>query len=291
KRVFVTGVSAGGAMTAALLANYPDRFSGGATHAGIVYGCGTDAISGIMCMNNPGSLTPQQYGDKVRSAGGSYAGGAWPTLQVWHGSADQYVAPSHLTALVKQWTNVHGIDQTADATASGGNASIKRYANGQGKVLVESYEIAGMKHGVAINPGASGEECGEAAEYYFDNDVCHPFVAGKFWGIIVSSDDGFAGGAGTTTTTSSSTSAVSTTTTSSLVATTNTVATTTSTTGSGACFTANNVAHVGAGRAYLLWGYAYAMGSGQKLGSYSIFATSKLRQSKPAYFSIDNTCP
>jgi poly(3-hydroxybutyrate) depolymerase len=34
-RVFVTGLSAGGAMTSVMLANYPDVFAGGAIIAGL----------------------------------------------------------------------------------------------------------------------------------------------------------------------------------------------------------------------------------------------------------------
>jgi poly(hydroxyalkanoate) depolymerase family esterase len=38
-RVYVVGLSAGGAMAAAMLAAYPERFAGGAIVAGVPYGC------------------------------------------------------------------------------------------------------------------------------------------------------------------------------------------------------------------------------------------------------------
>lgn len=288
KRVFVTGVSGGGAMTVAMLAAYPDRFAGGAIHAGVYFGCATSSNAGFQCMSNAGNESAQSMGDKVRKVGSAHAGAGWPSIQVWHGSSDQLVTPGQLGALMKQWTNVHGVDQVADEVASGGDASIKRYRNAQGKTVVETYELAGMSHGVTVNPGSAPDECGQTASYYFDKNVCHAFVSGKFWGIIASGDDGFAGDTGSTTT---STTAVSSTTTTSAVATTNTVATTTSTTVSGSCFKASNLTHVAAGRAYALWGYAYAMGSKQKLGLYNAMVSSKLRQTKAAYYVIDSTCP
>src|SRR5277367_3283453 len=39
RRVFVTGLSAGGAMAAVMLATYPEVFAGGAIIAGLPYGC------------------------------------------------------------------------------------------------------------------------------------------------------------------------------------------------------------------------------------------------------------
>lgn len=41
RRIFITGLSAGGAMTSVMLATYPDIFAGGAIIAGLPYGCAT----------------------------------------------------------------------------------------------------------------------------------------------------------------------------------------------------------------------------------------------------------
>ncbi|MFE0135490.1 alpha/beta hydrolase family esterase, partial [Streptomyces sp. NPDC059037] len=50
-RTYVTGLSAGGAMTAAMLATYPDVFQAGAVVAGLPYRCATDVVSAYTCMN------------------------------------------------------------------------------------------------------------------------------------------------------------------------------------------------------------------------------------------------
>jgi len=277
-RVFVTGVSAGGAMTLNMLAVYPDRFQGGAPHAGVHFGCATSSMSGMQCMSSPGSAT----GDKVRNAYPGYAG-PYPKVLVFHGTDDQYVTHQHLLKNVEQWTNVHGIDAAADYSASVGYTDIKHYRDASGVTRVASFSIRTMKHAVGINPGTADEQCGIAkTEYYSDKDVCTSFVAGKFWGIIASADDGFEGGGGTTTTTTSSTSTSSSAT---------TTTTTTSTTVAGACFKSSNYAHTTAGRAYQSLGYTYANGSKQNMGLWNIYTTTKLRQTGTNYYVIDNTCP
>jgi poly(hydroxyalkanoate) depolymerase family esterase len=50
KRVFVTGLSAGGAMTSVMLATYPDVFAGGGINAGLPYGCANDQSQAFQCM-------------------------------------------------------------------------------------------------------------------------------------------------------------------------------------------------------------------------------------------------
>src|SRR5256885_9957009 len=85
-RVYVTGLSAGGAMTAALLAAYPDRFAGGAVMSGIPAGCATTLTEAYPCMSSNQNRTPAQWGDLVRQADPGWSG-AWPRGAVWHGTA------------------------------------------------------------------------------------------------------------------------------------------------------------------------------------------------------------
>jgi poly(hydroxyalkanoate) depolymerase family esterase len=69
KRVYVTGVSAGGAFTAVMLAAYPDRFAAGSSMAGLPYACATsfESASGCTQMTAAHQKTPQIY-DLVRAA-------------------------------------------------------------------------------------------------------------------------------------------------------------------------------------------------------------------------------
>jgi len=105
-RVFIVGLSAGGAMTAAMLAAYPEVFAGGAIIAGLPYGSVATVQAAFETMAQGPDRLPEEWGDLIRSA--SPHRGAWPKLSVWHGSADPIVNPMNAEEIVKQWTNVHG---------------------------------------------------------------------------------------------------------------------------------------------------------------------------------------
>ncbi|MFD0571641.1 PHB depolymerase family esterase [Kitasatospora gansuensis] len=111
-RVYVTGLSAGGAMTAALLADYPDVFAGGGVVAGLPARCATSQTqASVDCMTTGRNLTPAQWGDLVRGSYPSWTG-PWPKVSIWHGSSDYVVKSTNLTELMEQWTDANGTGQT-----------------------------------------------------------------------------------------------------------------------------------------------------------------------------------
>ena len=116
-RVFVSGLSAGGAMAGSLLAAYPDVFAAGAVIAGIPHRCASSMIEGFSCMTPGKTQTPAAWGNAVRATFPGYSGPR-PRVSVWHGGQDYVVATANMTESVKQWTNVHGTDQTPDATTT-----------------------------------------------------------------------------------------------------------------------------------------------------------------------------
>ncbi|MED7826897.1 PHB depolymerase family esterase [Streptomyces chiangmaiensis] len=181
-RVYVTGLSAGGAMTSAMAASYPDVFSGAAVVAGIPFDCARSVLAGLSCMDPGSNLSPQQWGDKVRAAYPSYAG-PYPTMSVWHGSADGTVKPMNMTEIVEQWTNVHGTDTVADTSDTVQGYPHKVYHDGSGRAVVESYSITGMDHGQPVDPGSGPAQCGVASQYFPDMNICASYRIGQFWGL------------------------------------------------------------------------------------------------------------
>jgi poly(hydroxyalkanoate) depolymerase family esterase len=110
KRIFVTGLSAGGAMTLAMLASYPDVFAAGAVIAGLPYGGATNVKPALRGMFQAPPKSSRELGDLVREASPDRI--VWPKLSVWHGSADRTVKPSNAGEIIKQWLDVHELPLT-----------------------------------------------------------------------------------------------------------------------------------------------------------------------------------
>lgn len=180
-RVYVTGLSAGAAMAAVMLATYPEVFAGGAIIAGVPYNCGTDLSNAFSCMNPGSDLTPAQWGAKVRAA--SAHAGPWPRVSIWHGDADSTVRPANMTELMQQWTDVHGVDQIADVEDTVGGYPHKVWRNAAGVAVVETYSITGMGHGTPVDPGSGERQCGTAGAFILDVNLCSSWYIGRFFGL------------------------------------------------------------------------------------------------------------
>ncbi|MGA9524010.1 MAG: PHB depolymerase family esterase [Myxococcaceae bacterium] len=181
ERVFVTGLSAGGAMASVLLAAYPDVFSAGAIMAGIPYGCADTQANIGVCMTGR-DQTPGAWGELVRAARPN--GAAFPRVSIWHGSGDYVVGYPNMRELVDQWTDVHGLSTTATSTEEIGKATHSSFKNAAGQTLVESWSIAGMGHGTAVDPGfAAAGGCGTAGAFVLDVNLCSTYHAGLFFGL------------------------------------------------------------------------------------------------------------
>jgi poly(3-hydroxybutyrate) depolymerase len=125
-------------------------------------------------------LSPQEWGNRVRAAAPGHTGDGVPKVSIWQGREDTTVKPINADELVDQWTNVIGIDQTPDKSATVNGADYKGYADANGTILVEKYVIPNMAHGVAINPG---DGCGTPAPYILDEGICSSRLIVNFWGL------------------------------------------------------------------------------------------------------------
>lgn len=193
-RVFVNGLSAGGGMTAVMLATYPDVFAAGAIIAGVPYRCGeatrtAPAACGVTLQFQPHNPAPDRspadWGARVRAAAPAGFAGPWPRVAIWQGDADGTVDPPNAIELVEQWTNVHGIDAVPDAEEDVGPAIRRAYHDADGRTLVAFYDLPGFGHATPIDPDAAAEPCGRAGEPFIrDADICSTAAIARFFGLL-----------------------------------------------------------------------------------------------------------
>lgn len=180
-RVFITGLSAGGAMSAAMLAAYPELFAAGTVIAGLPYAAATSMQGAFAAMSQPPARTSREWGDLVRSA--AAPSGPWPRISIWHGDADQIVRPGAGDALVQQWTNVHGVEKQTRETSIDGRRHRTIWRSALGEAVVEFNSVAGMDHGAPLaTEGHSA--CGAAAPYVLDVGISSTFESLRNWGLL-----------------------------------------------------------------------------------------------------------
>jgi feruloyl esterase len=181
KRVFVTGLSAGGAMASTMLATYPEVFAGGAIIAGLPYRCATSVPEAFECMFQGQTRSAQEWGDLVRGA--SSHTGPWPKISVWHGSADATVKPMNAGEIIKQWTNVHGLHADPSRSDRVDGYPRRAWTNAAGDEIVEEYVITGMAHGTPLAIGNDENSYGAAGPFLLDVGISSSYRIAKFWGL------------------------------------------------------------------------------------------------------------
>jgi len=180
-RIFVTGLSAGGAMTSVMLATYPEVFAGGAIIAGLPFGVATNMREALNGMFQSPSRPAGELGDLVRNA--SDHKGPWPKLSVWHGSADRTVNPANANEIVKQWLDVHDLPSApmSEATVDGYPRQI--WWNADGETTVESYTITDMAHGTPLGAADNDERYGSQGAFLIEAGISSSYHIAKFFGL------------------------------------------------------------------------------------------------------------
>ena len=145
QRVFVAGLSAGGAMTAALLAAYPDVFAAGAVVAGLPVGAASSTTEALARMAEAGPARSRAaWALEARGAAPAGYAGAWPRVSIWHGAADDVVDPGNARLLADQWSALHDLDSgTTSTMASGKRRTIWGPAD---RPLVEMWMLPDLPH-------------------------------------------------------------------------------------------------------------------------------------------------
>ena len=178
RRVFITGLSAGGAMTMVMLASYPDLFAGGAVIAGLPYGVAHGMMQAMTVMQQSDPRSAAELARLIPPNRDRY-----PRLTVWHGGADHVVSPDNAEAIATQWAVAQGLALKPDETVVDGGRTRSVWRGKIGRQpAIELNLVRGLGHGVPLS--TSGEDgVGKAAPYLLEAGVSSSEEIAAFWGL------------------------------------------------------------------------------------------------------------
>lgn len=179
-RVFVTGLSAGGAMAAVMLATYPEVFAGGAIVAGLPYGSAASIPEAFDRMRGHGGPGGAALAQAVRRA--SPHQGPWPSVAIWHGTSDVIVDVGNGRAAVEQWRQVHGAGTNPAVVEQSGGLSHRAWRDRSGRIVLEEFLIAGMGHGEPLST-TDDEVRGSPGPYMLDVGISAARHMAATWGL------------------------------------------------------------------------------------------------------------
>ena len=181
RRIFITGLSAGGAMTSVMLATYPELFAAGAVIAGLPFGVASNVREALTGMQSSRTRSPTELGDLVRRA--SKHKGQWPKISVWHGSADRTVHPGNANEIVKQWLDVHRLPREPMSESMVDGYPRQVWWDGSGETVVESYTITDMAHGTPLGVADNDKRYGTKGAFMLEAGISSSYHIAKFFGL------------------------------------------------------------------------------------------------------------
>ena len=137
-KVFVAGLSAGGAAAAVLAEAYPDLFAGACVHSGLACGAAHDMPSAFAAMRSgsPAHEAPASSRDALPV----------PTI-VFHGTADHTVSPANARHVAAPATNGLSAPRTTQGRSAGGVGYTRTsYRNRDGSPAAEVWMLDGAGH-------------------------------------------------------------------------------------------------------------------------------------------------
>lgn len=146
RRVYVAGLSAGGAMAMTMASTYPDLYAAAGVHSGLPHGAAHDLMSALAAMRQgPARAAPE--------------GGVFLPTIVFHGDDDSTVHPCNGQEIVERFQAISSNGQIdwiteearepriiAGKVPDGQSFTRTEYPDAEGRVLIEHWLVHGAGH-------------------------------------------------------------------------------------------------------------------------------------------------
>ena len=185
QRIFITGLSAGGAMANVMLAIYPDVFAAGAIIGGLPYGVASSVPQAFERMK--GRNPPSAKDLKSALKGASPKGAGRPRISIWHGTHDQVVRPINAEQIAVQWAGHLGMSDNARKVETIGEHARREWLDANGVDMIELYMVKGMGHGVPLSSGAS-TPLGSIGPFMLETGISSTARVARTWGLANDAD-------------------------------------------------------------------------------------------------------
>lgn len=141
RRVYIAGLSSGGAMAAIMAATYPDLYAAVGVHSGLAYGAAHDLPSAFAAMNQGTTQPTRPLKEPI-------------PIIIFHGDRDTTVAPANADALLDQWLQAASRVQRTTPTVTIERGQVKHghaytralYQNRKGHILIERWTVHQAGH-------------------------------------------------------------------------------------------------------------------------------------------------
>ena len=175
KRVFVAGMSSGGALAAALGVRRPGLIAGVFVHSGVACGAAASSVTAMTVMANGADGEYQAIAKAERD---DAAISSLPVpLVVVQGAVDQTVAPVNARQLVRQYLTLNGhpaaYDGAGDTLPPADRADVSTIADGR-TVTTSEWSVGGRMVARHVEIGGLGHAWSGGDEQYPFNDAHGP---------------------------------------------------------------------------------------------------------------------
>ena len=153
QRIYVAGLSAGGAMAATMATTYPDLYAAAGVHSGLPHGAAQNLPAALAAMQGSQRMSHSRH-----STGGSHTDAACAPTIVFHGDRDTTVHPCNGEQVTAQSMSSHAAPGATDAkdalrvivesgkVPNGHAYTRSTHHDANGRPLVEHWLIHGAGH-------------------------------------------------------------------------------------------------------------------------------------------------